>query len=330
MKKIGLIFGGPSNEHEVSLMSARNVVKYFDYEHFELVLIYWGKNGVFYCVPEVDATSVVKEGDQIHLENFNSAFDIALLMTHGRFGEDGVLQGLFGSQNIPYCGSGVLGSAVCMDKALFKELMLGAGIRQTKFLYAEFVEEREEKIREFMNQVELSLKFPLFVKPANSGSSVGISKVKQFDDLEHAILLALKHDTKVIVEEGLEGVREIEVAVLGNDKLLISSAGELMPGEEFYDYDDKYKLGKSIVTIPAKLHPAQEQAIRTLAEKSYRLAGCRGFARVDFFIYKEEVFLNEINTLPGFTDISMFPMLMKNCGLSYTELLNKIISFSRC
>ncbi len=322
MKKVGLIFGGISNEAEVSIMSARNVVQNFDYSIYSLVLIFWGKDGVFYKVPSIDE---LRTRDAVSIDTFKNEMDVALLMTHGKFGEDGVLQGMLAGHQIPYCGSRVLGSALCMDKVVCKQLMKSAGIKQVEFLSFEMQSKNDMRTDAFIAEVRAKLPLPLFVKPANSGSSVGVSKVKTYEDLRDAILLAYEHDTKILVEQGLDGVREVEVAVLGNEELTVSDPGELLPGKEFYDYDDKYVLGKSSVVIPAQLPEMQMNEIRAMARQAYVLANCKGFARVDFFVQDGVVYLNEINTLPGFTTISMFPMLMSHAGKSYKELLNTII-----
>lgn len=324
MKTVALFFGGPSNEAAVSVMSARNVVKYFDYKKYKLLLIYWDKqNKLFY---EVDAVfgSRIKKKQVLPIEKFSSRFEIAFLVTHGRYGEDGVLQGILTSQGIKYCGCGVTASALCMDKAMFKNLMASQKINQVKYKVINFSLDNKIEIAEKINQIK-KFRLPIFVKPANSGSSVGITKVNEIKQLDPAIALAKKHDNKIIIEEGLVNPREIEVGVVGNKELIISRPGELRPAKEFYDYEDKYQLGQAEMIIPAKLTVKNEAEIKRLAEQAYRLAGCRGFARVDFFIAQGKVYLNEVNTLPGFTDISMFPMVMTEQGFSYRDLINKII-----
>ncbi|MCX6745954.1 MAG: D-alanine--D-alanine ligase [Candidatus Parcubacteria bacterium] len=320
MLKIGLIFGGLSNEHEVSINSAKNIVKNFDYNKYKLVLIYWKRDGRFYVIEDINN---LKNKQLIAIEAFKQKFDISLLMTHGKYGEDGVLQAILESQKIKYCGCKVLSSALCMDKAIFKQFAGGQKFPQVKFeIIADKFAPNE------INAIKKMFKLPVFVKPANSGSSVGITKVKDFAKLKLAIKEAFKHDSKVIIEQGIEKLHEIEVAILGNEKLIISEPGEVLPFKEFYDYDDKYILNKTKLIIPAKLNRQMIFKIKEIAGKIYKLCDCSGFARIDFLIKNNKVYLNEINTLPGFTQNSMYPLLMMNSGISYKELINKIIELS--
>jgi D-alanine-D-alanine ligase len=322
MKTVALFFGGLSNEAEVSVISAVNVFKNFDRRRYKLICVYWSKDGFFY---EVKDPRHLAAGKKLLIDDFRRRFDIALPMTHGRFGEDGILQSIFEAKKIKYCGCRVLSSALCMDKAVFKTLLAGAKIRQTKFLSFDAALSLEKDFTAFIGQVKKHLHFPLYVKPSNSGSSVGISRVDKPSALSAAVKEALKHDSKIVIEEGLVGPREIEVAVMGNKELIVSRPGEIKLVKDFYDYDDKYKLGQAKPEIPARLTPAQTRQIRNLAAKAYRLGGCSGFARVDLFLHRGQVYLNEINTLPGFTDISMYPMLMMDQGMTYQELISKII-----
>ena len=306
MKTIALFFGGLSNESEISILSAKNVVKSFDYQKQRLILLYWHKkDGQFYRVKDIENLAVNKK-NIVPIEKFKSIFEVALLMTHGRYGEDGVLQAILESQSIRYCGCRVLSSALCMDKAAFKDLLRTTKIKQTKYIVLDFQKETKQELAIKQKNIQRNLRLPLYVKPANSGSSVGITKVEKLADLTKALKLARKHDTKVVVEEGLVKPREIEVAVLGNKKMLISRPGELHLAKDFYDYDDKYTRGESSVVIPARLSTAQEKIIKNLAHQAYKLFDCQGFARIDFFIAKNKIYLNEINTLPGFTDIPCF------------------------
>jgi len=328
MKKIGLIFGGPGNEAEVSIKSARNVFKNFDLEKYKPVLVYWSKDWKFYLVNEVPVTGKVKKGQQINIEQFSKYFDIVLPMTHGKFGEDGILQGILESQRMRYCGCRVLSSSLCMDKAAFKDYLAGNKIRQARFAIVDTVLMKQDEISATINKVKKEFKLPFYVKPANSGSSIGVTKVDKLLQIKKAIRAALKHDQKIVIEEGLIGHREIEIAVLGNKELVVSLPGELKAAKDFYDYDEKYKLGRTTVTIPTKMSDAQTGEIRRLAAKVYRLCACSGFARVDFFLLNNKIYVNEINTLPGFTDISMYPMLMGKSGISYKKLINKIIELA--
>lgn len=326
MKTIGLFFGGPSNEHEISISSAKNIVKNFPLNKYKLTLIYWDKKGDFYLIKNI--FNLKKNKKRIQLEDFKKIFDIAFPITHGRFGEDGTLQSLFESQTIKYCGCRSLSSALCMDKGLFKQLLSGQKINQTKFLVCDYVLDTKQEIDLKISSLKRSFKLPVYVKPANSGSSVGITKLNSFSKLSLALKEALKHDNKVIIEEGLVNPREIEVAVLGNRDLKISQPGELNLVKDFYSYDDKYKLGQAKVVIPANISKKHIKEINLMSKKVYKSCGCSGFARIDFFMSKNKLFLNELNSLPGFTDISMYPMLMMASGLSYKDLLSEIIKLA--
>lgn len=325
MKTIALFFGGLSNETEVSIMSAKNVIKYFDYQQYQLILIYWHKiDRCFYIVKRADHLSLNSK-NKVAVENFPKLFDVALLMTHGRYGEDGVLQAILESQKIKYCGCRVLASALCLDKVLFKNIISSTHINQVKFSVLDFKTMTAEEILITKNKIRKNLQFPVFVKPANSGSSLGITRVTKHSQLELAIKNARKHDSKILIEEGLLSPQEVEVAILGNKKLIVSQPGELRLAKDFYNYDDKYKLGEAQIRIPANISSTQIEKIKILAVAAYRLTNCQGFARVDFFVVNNKIYLNEINTLPGFTDISMFPKLMFSLGIGYQKLLNKII-----
>lgn len=328
MKTIALFFGGLSEEAEVSVMSAKNVVKYFDYRRYKLILIYWHKKDCqFYKVKNINHIAPSAK-DRIRIEDFSTLFNVALLMTHGRYGEDGVLQAILESQKIKYCGSRVLSSALCMDKAVFKNLMSAAKIKQVKYIILDYTTMSMAELHAGESEIKKIFRLPLFVKPANSGSSIGITKVEKYSDLAVAIKEAKKYDRKILVEAGIVNPQEIEVAVMGNKKLIISRPGELKLVKDFYDYDAKYKLGEAKVVVPANISRVQAGKIRKIAAQAYRLAGCQGFARVDFFVAKNKIYLSEINTIPGFTDISMFPLLMMNLGMSYQELINKIIKLA--
>lgn len=314
MQRIGLFFGGMSNEAEVSVLSAKNVAANIDTSCFQLVPIFWDMDGNFRLVRHMDE----RMGTTIFPSDFLETFDIALPMTHGKFGEDGVLQAIFESRHVPYCGCRVLASALCMDKARFKSLLSGHDILQTRFV----VIGRSDDIS------DVTLSLPLFVKPSNSGSSVGITRVMGLTELDDAITEARKHDDTVIIEEGLTDFQEIEIAVLGNTELTVSIPGRVKPSQEFYSYDDKYVLDQATFDIPAQLPDGIVEDARRLAERAYRLCGCEGFARVDLFVRDGHVYLNEINTLPGFTDISMYPKLMEASGIPYRDLITRIIELA--
>ncbi|MFA5127419.1 MAG: D-alanine--D-alanine ligase family protein [Patescibacteria group bacterium] len=326
MKKIGLIFGGPGNEAEVSKISAKNILANFDRKKFKLILIYWDKHGRFFEVESLGQS--LNLGEQIPLDDLARAVDVILPIAHGKFGEDGYLQGLLETLKIKYCGCRVLSSALCMDKAVFKTFVAGQNILQTKYKVVDYTIQNQKEISAIMRLAKKDLKLPIYVKPANSGSSVGITKVEKWTGLLSAIKIARRHDSKIVIEQGLKHPREIEVAVLGNERLIISSPGELKLAKDFYDYDDKYKKGEAEQVIPAVLPADIKKEIIKLTERIYRLCDCRGFARIDFFLHNGKIYLNEINTLPGFTDISMYPMLMRNKGLTYKQLINKIIELA--
>lgn len=321
-KRVWLIFWWPSNEHDVSILSATNVEKYIDKEKYILVCIYRNKQGEFWIANTVSDFSNAKK---ISIEHLKNEMDIALLMTHGKYGEDGKLQSLLELFHIPYCWCRVLSSALCMDKWVFKTFLQWHQIPQTSFEILDIQLDSAKDIEQKKEKILREIPFPLYVKPANSWSSVGISKVNEPSELDNAIKLASLHDTRIIIEQGLNSPKEIEVAVLGNSDLFISDPGELILVKDFYNYDDKYTLNQSSMQIPADISELQKQDIKKIAKKVYKLCNCSGFARIDFFISDGNIYLNEINTLPGFTDISMFPMLMKNMWLRYSELIDKII-----
>lgn len=323
MKKIGLFFGGMSNESEVSIHSAKNVERYIDVSKYQLIPIFWDKLGNFYRQESISVWSL-----KIQIEDFKDIFDIALLMTHWKYWEDGVLQSIFEIQKIPYCGCRVLSSALCMDKLMIKQLFVWAGIPQVPFDMIDLKSTTEGKGASIVESFSELHGFPLYIKPANSGSSVWITKVEHISDIRLAIQEAAKHDSKVVIEKGLISPQEIEMAVVGNSDLLLSEPWELILTKDFYDYEDKYKNNQTNVVIPAHISEVHRKYIKELTQKVYTLCDCKWFARVDFFIADGSVYLNEINTLPWFTDISMFPMLMMNTWLSYTEVITKIIDLA--
>lgn len=329
MKTIWLFFWWMSNEAEVSINSAKNIAKYFDKKKYALVLIYWDKDGSFYKVHNIADYKKFSKKNHIHPSDFSKIFDIAFPVTHGKFGEDGHLQSIFAVNRIPYCWCRVLSSALCMDKALFKLFLAWHQIPQVHFIHLDFHLMSAADIQEKITFVKTHMKLPLYIKPANSWSSVGIEKVTSYADIENAVNKAKKHDNKIVIEEWLVHPREIEVAVLWNEKLLVSDPGELLLAKDFYDYEDKYKKNEATVRIPAKLSAEEKCQILSLAKKVYHLCDCSGFARIDFFLHGKIIYVNEVNTLPGFTDISMFPMLMQHMGLSYPALINKIIALAQ-
>lgn len=328
MQRIALFFGGLGNEASVSIVSAANVAANFNQSQQKLVLIYWHKDAYFYRLDKIIQTKKPPLNRRLVINDFKKYFDSALLMTHGRYGEDGVLQGILESQKIPYSGCGVLSSALCMDKAVFKLLMAGQKISQVPFFLLDYSRHSAKEQTTILTAAKKKLHLPVYIKPANSGSSVGISRLDSWSKLPSALKEARKHDYKIIIEQGLVKPREIEVAVLGNDKLQISRPGELRLPQDFYDFEEKYKNGRTQMLIPAPLTSSQEKKIISLAREAYLLADCRGFARVDFFLSNGKIYLNEINTLPGFTDISMYPQLMMASGYSYSSLIDKLVSLA--
>ena len=301
--KIGVLFGGKSAEHEVSIISAKNIIKALDKEKYQIFPVKIDKNGKF---------------------NLNTLkkIDVIFPVLHGPFGEDGSMQGLLKILNLPFVGSSVLGSAVSMDKEIMKKLFKEAGIPIGKFIVLKY----GEKIT--FEKVKKELGMPVFVKPVNMGSSVGISKVKNKKEYDTAIKEAFKFDLKVIIEENIAG-REIECSVLGNNNPIASLPGEIIANQEFYSYDAKYISQESVAEMPAKLPRATIKKIQELAVKTFKILNCEGMGRVDFFIKKNgQVIVNEINTIPGFTNISMYPKLWEASGLPTGKLLDKLIALA--
>src|SRR5258708_3189429 len=300
---IGVLFGGKSAEHEVSLASAKNILKALDKDKYNSVSIKISKKGDF---------------DFLAL----SKVDVVFPVLHGPFGEDGIMQGVFKEMGKPFVGAGVLGSAVGMDKDVMKRLLKEARIPIGKFLTLRM----GEKI--LFQDVKSNLGLPIFIKPANMGSSVGVNKVKNENNFGKAVKEALKYDNKIIIEEFIEG-REIECSVLGNETPIASLPGEIIANEEFYSYDAKYKGDGSTAIIPALLDKKTIQKIQELAVDTFKILNCEGLGRVDFFLKKNgQVLVNEINTMPGFTNISMYPKLWEATGLSQTKLLDRLIELA--
>jgi D-alanine-D-alanine ligase len=385
--RVGVIFGGRSGEHEVSLLSAASVLKAIDPGRYEVVPIGITKQGLWVVSSDAErllagdfsdaAPSSLRAGDPQHtapaavlakgkgvivppmpaagpggsLVPFESQstsispgrdvlqLDVVFPVLHGTFGEDGTMQGLFELAGLAYVGSGVLGSAAGMDKEVMKRLFLAAGLPITKhvtFLRREW----EQNPRKTIARVETALKYPLFVKPANLGSSVGISKAHDRKELGPAINQAAGFDRKIVVEQavgsrGSRGkmgkARELEVAVLGNDEPLATVVGEIVPGKEFYDYEAKYLSEGSQAIIPAKLTKKQSSQVRAMALDAFRACDCAGLARVDFLLEAGDsgrLYLNEINTMPGFTSISMYPKLWEASGMKYRDLISRLIELA--
>jgi D-alanine-D-alanine ligase len=381
--RVGVVFGGRSGEHEVSLLSAASILKAIDRDRFEVVPIGINKAGHWLTAgaakgllegsePAKPAAGegkhqaevkmlragdpaatpgarVLAEGQPTLLapEPKNAAaaldshaalggqsLDVIFPVLHGTFGEDGTIQGLFELAGIAYVGSGVLGSAAGMDKDVMKRLFAQAKLPMVKHVTL-LRTEWERSPKNATAQIEAALKYPVFVKPANLGSSVGISKAHDRKELGPALDLAAKYDRKLVVEQGVGGrrskARELEVAVLGNDDPKASVVGEIIPGKEFYDYEAKYLCEGSAAVIPAKLTKAEAKQIREMAVAAFGACDLSGLARVDFLMEpdgKRRIFLNEVNTLPGFTSISMYPKLWEATGISYTDLITRLIELA--
>jgi D-alanine-D-alanine ligase len=391
--RVGILFGGRSGEHEVSLLSAASVLRAIDRKKFDVVPIgitkdgHWLAAGDALGLVEGDRSAVARRlragdpdvtpGAKLLQEGIPTLLapepaetgaalmagsarpvaanlDVVFPVLHGTFGEDGTIQGLFELAGIAYVGSGVLGSAAGMDKDVMKRLFAQAGlpiVKHVTLLRAEW----EQHPRNAIRQVEATLKYPVFVKPANLGSSVGISKAHDRKELGPALDLAAKYDRKLVVEQGVGGkvrrdgasqvssagkagnagsaakARELEVAVLGNDDPKASVVGEIIPGKEFYDYEAKYLSEGSVPVIPARLTAAEAKQIRAMAVEAFRACDLSGLARVDFLMEpdgKRRIYLNEVNTLPGFTQISMYPKLWQATGVSYKELITRLIELA--
>lgn len=344
MKKINLavVFGGMSTEHDVSVISGMSILTNLDKEKYEINPIYISKDGNFFkYIGEYkefkEENNLIKIDDVIdYLKNMDCIFPVL----HGLYGEDGTIQGLFELLKVPYVGCKVLASSIAMDKVYTKVIFEKAGLNQAKYVYVKgltdgfiFVNDdfSEEKLSldEVVSKIEEKIKYPMFVKPSNSGSSVGINKVKNKEELKDAILLAKKFDTKILVEEGIVG-KEIECAVLGNEDVIASCVGEILPADEFYSYDAKYNNEESKNVIPADIEKNIVEEIRKSAIKAFKAIDGKGLSRVDFFIENNtnKIIINEINTLPGFTNISMYPKLFEKIGIRYSELLDKLVSLA--
>ncbi len=330
MIKVAVIFGGRSGEHDVSLVSAASVIKALNPKKYEVLEIGITLEGIWYtgknCLESFKQKNYKKlEEILLSTDAKKLKFDIIFPVLHGPFGEDGTIQGLFEMLRIPYVGSGVLASSTAMDKLQTKALCEAAGLPVAPYIgfNRKAWESKREKI---IKEVEKKIGIPCFVKPSNMGSSVGISKVKKIEDLASAIDLAANFDRRILVEKAINA-REIECAVLGNDDVIAGPLGEIIVGGEFYDYYDKYVNGVSSTQVPAEIPENISENIKEMSMRAYKLLDCAGLARVDSFFDRDsgEVYLNEINTMPGFTSISMYPKMMQAYGFSYSELIDKLI-----
>ncbi len=349
-KVVAVLFGGQSSEHEISCVSAAFVLENLDREKFEVLPIGINKKGEWFLFSrDVDDIKnkvwenhisnkkvilspdsshkglLVFENNSCHMKNIDVVFPVL----HGKNGEDGTIQGLLELSGIPFVGCRLAASNACMDKVISNIVFEHENIKQAKFVWF-FDYEIEENIEDCVDKVEQKLNdYPVFVKPSSAGSSVGVSKAKNRCELKTALLKAKAEDNKILVEEAIVGI-EAECAVLGNkNQLEVSTVGQIAPSNEFYDYEAKYKSDDSEISIPAKLSENTIENIRSTAEKAYKALACSGLSRVDFFVDKyDNIYLNEINTLPGFTSISMYPKLMLHKGYSSKELLTKLIELA--
>lgn len=353
--RIGLVFGGRSGEHEVSLASATSVMANLDKEKYDVVPIGITREGSWLLGTEparlmaadqyvgeesgdTQTTAVTLTGDPrlrrlIPLEggeplSGNGSLDVIFPVLHGTYGEDGTLQGMLEMANVPYVGCGVLGAALGMDKEKMKIVFQAIGLSNVDYLVYRR-SEWERSPETIIEAIEQRLGYPCFVKPVNLGSSVGINKAHDRVELEHAMQVAAEYDRKIIIERGIN-CREFECAVLGNDEPIASVVGEVIASNEFYDYNAKYLDNKSEVIIPAQIPQAVSEEIRRQSVKAFLALDLSGLARVDFFMEKEtgHIYINEVNTLPGFTQISMYPKLWEASGLPYAELLDRLIELA--
>jgi D-alanine-D-alanine ligase len=346
--RVAVLFGGMSSEYDVSLNSAYSVLKNLDKTKYEVVPIGITKKGRWLYFPgdiellpkdewkeHSDCVSVVISPDRSHKGIFKimndseavlQKIDVIFPVLHGKNGEDGTIQGLMELSGIAYVGCDTLSSAICLDKAMTHSVLDSLGIKNAK--WTSFTVDALRDITATAEKIEADFNYPIFVKPAKTGSSVGINKAHNREELISAIKTAFSHDKKVVVEETIVG-KEVECAVMGNQSPIASTVGEIVPKSAFYDYEAKYLSGSTDLLIPSSLTKEKESEVKEIAVKAYLGLGCSGLTRVDFFVTDEgEIILNEPNTLPGFTSISMYPKLFMYDGLSYSELLDKVIEYA--
>ena len=336
MLNVGIIYGGQSTEHDISILSSKYVIDNIDKNKYNVTEIYIDKKGNW-----KDNTS---KKDIINTVEFLKKFNVIFPVLHGLYGEDGSLQGMLELIGIPYVGCGVLSSAICMDKVYAKIIFDRCKIKHAKSIFIKYIsnnkymyfdKEFNERIvtnDDLKSIINTELKYPIFVKPSNSGSSIGMQKVHEYNKLKEAIENAAKYDSKILIEEGIIG-KEVEVAVLGNPELgmEVSNVGEISPIEEFYSYSSKYENSTNQTNVPADLTKEQSEKIKKIAKQLFMAIDGNGLSRIDFFVEDNtgEIYINEINTLPGLTNISMYPILMEQFGYSKTELINKLLHLAK-
>lgn len=348
---VAILFGGRSGEHEVSLMSARSVLSVLDRTRYNIIEIgithegAWltgenvlaafeqGKTGTLLPAslhpdPSKPGLYVIRSGGERDVLEKLADVDVYFPVLHGSYGEDGTIQGLFEMADVAYVGAGVVGSSVGMDKGVFKEVMRAQNIPVVESIIA-LRSEIEKDMASVVRCAEAVSAYPLFIKPANLGSSVGVTKCRSRSDVAEGLMEAAQYDRRVLIERGVADPREIEISVLGNDDPAASIPGEIIPGADFYSYDAKYVLDNSELIIPAPLSETQVTQIKEIAVRAFKAIDACGMARVDFLLSKTgEIFLNELNTIPGFTKISMYPKLWEASGLPYSELVNRLIELA--
>ncbi len=346
--RVAILFGGRSGEHDVSLMSARSVLSVLDPNKYDVTQVGITREGkwltgedviekfagenfeslepVFLSPdPSLHGLYVLRNTHYVKLTDVDVFFPVL----HGTFGEDGTIQGLFELADAAYVGAGVVGSSVGMDKGIFKDVMVARNITIVHTVVVSRAE-NERDMQTVIDKAEAVSGYPLFTKPANLGSSVGVTKCNNRSDLQEGLIEAASFDRRVLVQHGVKNAREIEVSVLGNDDPKASVPGEVLPSREFYSYESKYIDGTSGLMIPAQLPVEVSEQIRSIAVRAYQAIDCSGMARVDFFVEKDthRIFLNELNTIPGFTQISMYPKLWEASGLSYPQLVDRLIELA--
>jgi len=350
--KVGILFGGKSGEHEVSFCSASSIIEAMDREKYEILPIGITKSGCWLSPREsylalqtgkiegksrIACKSGSDEKQMIVISKGNNEYsfvdklDVIFPVLHGPYGEDGTVQGLLELINIPYVGSGVAASSVAMDKDLMKKIFQQNALPQTKWITIKRKRWILEK-KKVLNEINNQLIYPIFIKPTNLGSSVGVSKVQQSQELEHAINVATSYDRKIIIEEGVENAIEVECSVLGNDEPNISIVGEIQPAGEYYDYNSKYIDKNTKLIVPAGIPDGIAKEVQRLSKIAYLAIDAAGLSRVDFFVEKNnhtyKVYLNEINTIPGFTRTSVYPKLWEKSGIGFSELIDRLIELS--